>query len=267
MLHLAPGGDPVRLDIAGRAVPETQEGAADVVHLDGAGLAVRAGAAGDGGDAIAHHAGDRPQQEFGGGKGVAADIGQRAAARRIVAEGEGAGRVGHVILGMDAAVAADLAQFPRRDHLARDMDHRVAEVVEADLRPDPRRFGGLGHPKGVCGQRGQRLLAIDMLARGDGGQRHLLVQGVGGGDVHDVDLGVVDHAAPVGGGMGEAPAVGGAAGGGFGHVGHGMQRDVMGQVEHLLRGGEAEDMGLAHEAGADQAKAEFRFFRHGRCSG
>ena len=38
-----------------------------------------------------------------------------------------------------------------------------------------------------------------------------------------------------------------------GPVGDGVEDELVGQVEDTLRGGEAEHMGLAHEAGADQA--------------
>ena len=128
VLHLAPGGDPVALDRARGAAGETQERAADVVDLDAPLAALAVGTLGDHRDAIAHDAGDRPgrrtQQKLGGGERVAADVGERAAAGGIVAEGERPGGVGHVVLGMNAAIAADLAEFARGDHFARKTEQR-----------------------------------------------------------------------------------------------------------------------------------------------
>ena len=208
----------------------------------------------DDGDAVAEHLGDRAEQILGGRQRVAAEVGERAAADRIVAEAERARRVGHVVLGVDAAVAADLAELARRDHLAREAEHRVAEIVEADLGLDPGRFRRVGHLAGVRGERRERLLAIDVLAGGDGRERHLLVQGVRRGDVDEVDL------------RDRRPACASrrvAAGEAerrrrlrrelVGAVGDGVQHELVGQVEDARRRGEAEDMGLAHEAGADQA--------------
>ena len=140
---------------------------------------------------------------------MAADVGERAAAGRIVAEGEGSVGVGHVVLGVDAAIAPDLAEFAGCDHLAREAEHRVAEIVEADLRLDAGRLGGLGHLASVGRERRQRLLAIDVLAGGDRGQRHLLVQRVRRGDVDEVDVGIGDERAPVAGRVRKAERGGG----------------------------------------------------------
>ncbi|MPL79712.1 hypothetical protein SDC9_25596 [bioreactor metagenome] len=189
MLHLASGGDPVALDRALRAILKTQEGAADVIHRDRAAAALAVGPFADHRDAVAHHLGNRTEQEFGGGQRMAADIGERSAPRRIVAEGPGAGGIGHVILGMQPAIAADLAQFAGRDHLARQPQHRVAQIVEADLRLHCLRRRRIGHLARLGRARRKRLLAIDMLARGDRGEGHLLVQRVRRSDVDHVDLG------------------------------------------------------------------------------
>ena len=85
VLHLPARRDPVRLDRAGGAAREAQEGAADVVDLDRAAAALAVRPLGDHRDAVAHDLGDRPgagQQELGGGERMAADVGERAAARR-----------------------------------------------------------------------------------------------------------------------------------------------------------------------------------------
>ena len=63
----------------------------------------------------------------------------------------------------------------------------------------------------------------------------------------------------------EAERRGGLRGELVGPVGDGVQHELVGQVEDALRGGEAEDMGLAHEAGADQADLQRRLVScHGR---
>ncbi|MPL79713.1 hypothetical protein SDC9_25597 [bioreactor metagenome] len=64
--------------------------------------------------------------------------------------------------------------------------------------------------------------------------------------------------------VGKAEIACGAGGGLLGHVGDGVQLEPVGQVKDLLCRGEAEDMGLAHEAGADQADAKNGFVRHVR---
>src|SRR3989338_1208607 len=74
------------------------------------------GAFGDHGDAIAHDAGDRTAEELCRSQRVAADIGQRTAACGIMAEGVIARSIGHVIFAMDAAIAANLAQFRSEEH-------------------------------------------------------------------------------------------------------------------------------------------------------
>ena len=115
MLHLASHGDPVRLNRAAGAAREAPEGAAHVVGLDRAAPAASVRPSADDRGAVAEHFGDRAEQVFRGGERVAADIGERAAAHRIVAEAEGRSRVSHVVLGVNAAIAADLAELARRE--------------------------------------------------------------------------------------------------------------------------------------------------------
>ena len=261
VLHLAAGRDPVALDGAGGAVLEHDEGAAHVVDLHGAPAAPFIGTLGDHGHAMPHHLGDRPEQIFRRGECVAADIGQRAAARRLVAEVGRRLGVGHVVLAVEAAVTQDLAELPGRDHRLRDRHHRVAEVVEPDLRPDACGFRRFRHRARVLDRGCERLLAVDVLARGDGRQRHLLVQRIGRGDVDHVDLGVVDHGPPVGRPLAETERVGGAGRKLLRDVGDRVQDRRERQAQDPLRRRIAEDMGLAHVSGADQADAERRFLR------
>ena len=205
-----------------------------------------------------------PEQILRRGQRVAADIGQRAAARRLVAEVGRRLGIGHVVLAVEAAVAQDRAELAGGDHPLRDRHHRVAEVVEADLRLDACGFRRLRHLARVLDRGCERLLAVDVLARGDGRERHLLVQRVGRGDVDHVDLGIVDHGAPVGRPPAEAERVGGAGRKLLRDVGDRVQDRRERQAQDPLRRRIAEDMGLAHVAGADQADAERRLLRRSR---
>ena len=144
MLHLAAGGDPVALDRRRWRHWQSAEGAADVVDLTARRPPLPSGRSPI---TVTQSPMTRvigPHRNSAVASAWTADIGQRAAARRIVAEGVGAGGVGHVILAVDAAIAADLTQLARRDHLAGQNQHRVAQIVEADLGLDalrPRRPG------------------------------------------------------------------------------------------------------------------------------
>ena len=206
----------------------------------------------------------RPSRRFRGGERVAADIGQRPAARRVVTEGEGPLGIGHVVLAVETAVSANLAELAGRDHLLRKADHRVAEIVEPDLSLHASGLGRVRHLARVLRRRREGLLAMDMLARSDGRQRHLLVQRVGRGDVDRVDRGIGDHGPPVGRRVRETESVGGARGALFRDVGDGVQNRRHRQVEDLLRRGIAEDVRLPHEARADQADAERGLLRRAR---
>ena len=85
---------------------------------------------------------------------MTADVGKRAAARRVVPEGEWPGAVRHVIFGVHAAISPDFAEFTSGDHFAGEAEHRVAEIVETDLRLHAGRLGGLGHFANVDGKGG-----------------------------------------------------------------------------------------------------------------
>src|SRR5918998_96332 len=107
MLHLAAHGDPVCFDRAARPAREAQEGAANVVSLDGADTTLTVRTAPDDRGAVAEHLCDRAKEVLGSRQGVTANVGERAAADRIVAEAERARRIRHVVLGMNATAAAD----------------------------------------------------------------------------------------------------------------------------------------------------------------
>ncbi|MNV99437.1 hypothetical protein D3C71_1948000 [compost metagenome] len=97
---------------------------------------------------------------------------------------------------------------------------------------------------------------------GDGCQRHFLVQEVRRGDVDDVDVRVGQQFAPVGRRLAKAEALPGVFGALGGHIGDRHQIELERQVEHPRGDGEAERMRLAHEAGANQADAQFLLAAH-----
>ena len=72
--------------------------------------------------------------------------------------------------------------------------------------------GGRRHLLGLRQRDRERLLAVDVLAGGNSGERHLLVHGVGRGDVDHVDGRVVNQRPPVAGAFLEAEARGGVGG-------------------------------------------------------
>src|SRR5262245_49430683 len=65
--------------------------------------------------------------------------------------------------------------------------------------------GGVTHFAGIIQRAGQRLLAGDVLAGLEGEDGVLGVGVVGGGDVHQVDVGLGDGFLPLGGGVVPAP--------------------------------------------------------------
>ncbi|MCY1302665.1 hypothetical protein D9M70_523360 [compost metagenome] len=101
-----------------------------------------------------------------------------------------------------------------------------------------------------------------MLAMRDRGQRHLLVQEVRRGDVDDVDIRIGQQLAPVGSRLAEAELAASPFSALGGHVGDRNEIELEGQVEDPRGNGEAERMGLAHEARADQADPEFALAGH-----
>ena len=144
-------------------------------------------------------------------------------------------RVGHVVLGVDAAELTSLADLAARDDLRAERHHRVLEVVEADeglhARPCSAasaislRFGGV---------RRERLLAIDRLAGGDRRKRDRLVERVGRGDVDEVDGRVCDQRPPVAGRAREAERM--------------AARSARRRIRHVVRGTGA--TGRSNTAGA-----------------
>lgn len=106
----------------------------------------------------------------------------------------------------------NLAQLAALDHLARQGEHGVADVVEAHLGHDAGAFGRQHHRERFLGRRRQRLLTIDGLAEREGRERDRRVQLVGGGDVDDIDRRVIHQRLPIADRAREA--VSGSGGGG-----------------------------------------------------
>ena len=70
-------------------------------------------------------------------------------------------------------------------------------VVVAASGEHPGRSDGAGDRHGVLGMLAHRLLAEDRLPGRGRLFGHHPVEGIGGGDVHDVHLGMVDHRPPI----------------------------------------------------------------------
>ena len=103
----------------------------------------------------------------------------------------------HIVFRVNATEARDLTQLTCFHHLASQLEQWVLDVVEAHLRVHALGLGGIHHLQRVrqCGR--QRLFAMDMLARSDGGECHLLVHRIRCGDRHDVNRRIGDQRFPV----------------------------------------------------------------------
>ena len=106
-------------------------------------------------------------------------------------------RVGAVHREEAAAVVRERAELARRDQLGGVADERRPAVVEADAAGHARAADGALGAHGLLGRAADRLLAEHVLARLRDGLDQLDVEHVRRGDPDGVDLGVVDHAAPV----------------------------------------------------------------------
>ena len=79
VLHLSACRDPVAFDRARSSIAKAQEGARHIVDLDPADAAPSIRTLGDHIDAITQYTDNRAAEKFGGGEGMAADIGKRSA--------------------------------------------------------------------------------------------------------------------------------------------------------------------------------------------
>ena len=169
--------------------------------------------------------------------------------RRVQSPGPGRSPVDHEILGMDAAEAPDLAEFATLDHLARQGQHRIADVVEAHLGHDACALRRLHHRECLICGRCQRLLAINRLARGERRQRDRRMQLVRCGDVHHIHRRVIHQGAPIADRAREPVAGGGGRRQLVRGVGQQLQHGLQSQVEDAADAAKPKGMGAAHEAG------------------
>jgi hypothetical protein len=151
-----------------------------------------------------------------------------------------------------AVERADLPDFSGGDEVARKPEERVLEVVEPDGGRDPGPFCGESHLERLGHGRRERLLAIDVLAGGDGGKRHLLVHDVRRRDGDDVDRRVGDQLAPVAGRTLEPEPFSGTRGMIRVDIGKQRELELDREREHASGIREAVRVGLPHEPRADQ---------------
>ena len=189
---------------------------------------------------------------------VAEQVAERAAAGLVAAKppGQGAVGLGRVAVEEHRAHVGDPAELARRDQLADPLHGRDMPVVVADGRHDAGRPGRRGHLRGLADVPAYRLLDPERLAGPGRGHADLAVQHVGGADGHHVDVGVGEHVAIVGPGLGIAenlPGVIGAVRGGISRVHEPRPYLQLGVNQRDGLVGAA--VQLTHPAHADQADA------------
>ena len=79
------------------------------------------------------------------------------------------------------------------------------------------------------------------------------------GDVHDIDRGIVDERAPIAHRAREPVSCSGREGEFLGGIGQQLQDRLQRQIEHRADAAEAQRMGAAHEAGTNEANADWLF--------
>src|SRR5438105_4920163 len=67
--------------------------------------------------------------------------------------------VGHIVFGVDAAETSDFVELARGDHVARQSEQGILDVVVADLSNDAFAFGRFHHGAGILGIGRDRLFA------------------------------------------------------------------------------------------------------------
>ena len=146
---------------------------------------------------MAKHRCNRAKQKFGRGQRMAANICQRAAACRIMTKTIRRLGISHVIFCMHPAVGIDFAKLAIGNHLPRQCQHRVHQVIETHLCFDPCGLGRFGHFQRILGQRRKRFFTIDMLSSGNRCQCHVFMQSIGRGDIHHLDIRIINKVTPV----------------------------------------------------------------------
>ena len=210
--HLALGPDDraARLERAARAARELAQHAGVVLVRDRAVRVLRPAAAvvravaeralGDERRGGADHARDRPGEVVGEVDGMREQVGRDAVPALLLPEapGQHAERVGPVHREEAAAVVGERAELARGDQLGGVAHERRPAVVEADAADHACAADRALGARGLLGRAADGLLAEHVLARLRGGLDQLDVEHVRRGDPHRVDVGVVDHPAPVG---------------------------------------------------------------------
>src|SRR4051794_35106389 len=257
--HLPPGRDPAGLNDAAAAVGKAQVGSTDIFDFDRPPLlgprSDRAGS--DRRDRVPENLVDWANQIACRSDDVAAEVGQStAAARRVEAPTPGAFGIHQVVFGVDAVERADFADLAAGDDLARELEEGVLQVVEPDGGGDPSAFRGEGHLERLAHRGRQWLLAVDMLAGGNGRKRHLLVEGVRRRDVDDADPFVGNELTPVAGRAIKPQHLGGTRGTLRIDIGQHRELGLDGEGEHMTDVEEAERVGLPHEPRADQTNSK-----------
>jgi hypothetical protein len=167
-------------------------------------------------------------------------------------------RVGHEVLVHLEAHMVDASDLPLVEDAADQPDGRVLDVVVAQGRDPAGGAGGRQHALRIGKPRGHRLLAPHMLAGLQGRNRHLGMEGVGGGDRHHVHGRIRHEGAPVAGGALEAEL----ARFPLRQVLRRLRQHRQTRPRHVAEDGRdrvpGERMALAHIAGADEADSECR---------
>ncbi len=232
---------------------------ADGLHLAGDGvLALLDEGLRPGGDA-----GDGAVEPHGGVDGVGQQVAGDAGAGHFDIEApEGRAALGDLgrdrpVLKVGGAVVEGAADAAFVDDLAGQGDGRHAAVVEPDHVRHAGVLDGPDHLLGLGDVPRQRLLAEHHLAGAGGGDGDLLVGVVGRADVDQIDVGRLDHLAPVGLDAFVAPDLGE----GLGLFGvapaDDLQRGAVLDGEEVVQAFVSVRVGPAHEAVADHSDSQF----------
>ena len=182
------------------------------------------------------------------------EIVERAiAGARLAAPGKGRLGIGHEILVHFEAEMGEVADRVALDQLVDEADGGALDVIIAE---DGDAAGGARrrrHALGIGERRRHRLFAPYMLACFERRDRHLRMQGIGGGDRDDLDARVRDQRPPVVGRGLKAEFVGAAPREPLLDLAEHDAPDDRRVVEHRMDARPGQRVALAHIARADQS--------------